>query len=286
VNRYQPVQGARLTVPGYICRTNQKRGDKMNKLIGLLLLLGLPLVCAAEDYQSTLLVQTGTLLESDLIVRTVTDLESNKNCLAFYVRTTGTSPSMSCYDTKAGFRSKVSQTGHFKKGKLVVLRIEDSVNNVDCLVAYVSNEGTSPAINCYNSIPSARNEIVRSTHLREGDLEIERVLEANGNTTCLIAYVSVGSATPTLTCYASGAKGGGTGLSQQGYMREGDLVVRKIVDDSSNKECLISYVSTEGTSPFVYCFDKGGAIMPTSGEQSQPEPTTVTPGWKPKPFGQ
>ena len=66
----------------------------MKRLLACLL-LGLPLVSMAEDYQSTLLVQTGTLKESDLIVRTVTDLESDKICLAFYVRTTGTSPVMS-----------------------------------------------------------------------------------------------------------------------------------------------------------------------------------------------
>ena len=73
----------------------------MKRLLALLL-SGLPILAAAEDYQSTLLVQTGTLRESDLIVRTVTDLESNKICLAFYVRTLGTSPVMSCYDARGG----------------------------------------------------------------------------------------------------------------------------------------------------------------------------------------
>lgn len=262
----------------------------MKKWIGLLLLLGLPLVTSAEDYQSTLLVQTGTLRESDLIVRTVTDLESNKTCLAFYVHTTGTSPSMSCYDTKTGFRTQVTQTGHFKKGKLIVRKIEDSLNNVACLVAYVSSTGTSPAINCYHSAPSTRNEIVRTAHMREGDLEVERVLEANGNTTCLIAYVTGGSAKPSLICYDSGAKKNPSGgLTQQSHMREGDLVVRKILDESNNKECLISYVSTEGTSPFIYCFDKeGGTPMPVSGVHHQPEPqgTPDAPAWRPKPYGQ
>jgi hypothetical protein len=260
----------------------------MNKWIGFLLLLSLPLVAAAEDYQSTLLVQTGTLRESDLIVRTVTDLESNKICLAFYVHTTGTSPSMSCYDSRAGFRSQVTQTGHFKKGKLVVRKIEDSVNKVTCLVAYVSTAGTAPAINCYNSVPSTRHEIVRSAHLREGDLEIERVLEANGSTTCLIAYVTGGSARPSLTCYDSGPKKNASGgLTQVSHMREGDLVVRKVLDESNNKECLISYVSTEGTSPFIYCFNKeGGAATPASGAKRQPESTAIGPGWRPKPYGQ
>lgn len=259
----------------------------MKKLIGLLLLC-LPLLALAEDYQSTLLVQTGTLRESDLIVRTVTDLESNKICLAFYVRTMGTSPSMGCYDIKAGFRSKVSQTGHFKKGKLVVRKIEDSLNGVACLVAYVSTEGTSPAINCYSSMPSTKNELVRSGHLREGDLEIERVLEANGNTTCLIAYVSVGSANPSLTCYESHAVSTKGGLSQQGYMREGDLVVRKVLDESNDKECLISYVSTEGTSPFIYCFDKGKVAKPvskSSGTAPPSSPGESTTTWMPNLYG-
>ena len=96
----------------------------MKRLLALLL-FSLPLVTAAEDYQSSLLVQTGTLRESDLVVRTVTDLENNKICLSFYVRTTGTSPAMSCYDTRGGYRTDVSQTGHFKKGKLVVRKIKD-----------------------------------------------------------------------------------------------------------------------------------------------------------------
>ena len=51
------------------------------------LVLWLPLLAAAADYESTLLVQTGKLRESDLIVRTISDLQSNKICLAFYVRT-------------------------------------------------------------------------------------------------------------------------------------------------------------------------------------------------------
>jgi len=237
----------------------------MKSLLALLL-LGLPIVTAAEDYQSTLLVQTGTLRESDLIVRTVTDLENSKICLSFYIRTTGTSPAMSCYDTRAGFRSDVSQTGHFKKGKLVVRKIKDSLNNVSCLVAYVSEPGTSPAINCYHSSPSSKDDIQRTGHLREGDLEIERVIDADSTKTCLIAFVSVGSANPSLTCYDSVGNSKG-GMSQKGYMREGDLVVRKIRDDANMKECLMSYVSTEGTSPYIYCFDKiAAAFAPPAGK--------------------
>lgn len=231
----------------------------MKRLLALLFLTCLPVLASAEDYQSTLLVQTGTLRESDLIVRTVTDLESNKICLAFYVRTMGTSPVMSCYDTQGGFRSQVSQTGHFKKGKLVVRKIKDKLNNVSCLVAYVSAEGTSPAINCYRSSPKAKDEIERTGRLREGDLEIERVLDADSTKTCLIAFVSVGSANPTLTCYDSVGSGKG-GISQQGYMREGDLVVRKILDEANRTECLISYVSTEGTSPYIHCFGSNDAM--------------------------
>ena len=87
----------------------------MKRLLALLL-SGLPILAAAEDYQSTLLVQTGTLRESDLIVRTVTDLESNKICLAFYVRTLGTSPVMSCYDTRGGYRSNVQPDRALQEG--------------------------------------------------------------------------------------------------------------------------------------------------------------------------
>jgi hypothetical protein len=249
----------------------------MKRLLALLL-SGLPILAAAEDYQSTLLVQTGTLRESDLIVRTVTDLESNKICLAFYVRTLGTSPVMSCYDTRGGYRSNVSQTGHFKKGKLVVRKIKDRLNNVSCLVAYVSAEGTAPAINCYQSSPTAKDDIQRTGHLREGDLEIERVLDADSTKTCLIAFVRVGSANPTLACYDSMGSGKG-GISQQGYLREGDLVVRKIVDEANHKECLISYVSTEGTSAYIHCFDKAATASATAEAAIKPArpPAPATP---------
>jgi hypothetical protein len=258
----------------------------MKRLL-VFLLVGLSCAARAEDYQSTLLVQTGTLRESDLIVRTVTDLESHKICLAFYVRTTGTSPVMGCYDTRAGFRSKVSQVGHFKNGKLVVRKIKDTVNQVSCLVAYVSIEGTSPAINCYQSREAAKDEIIRSGHLREGDLEVERVIDANSTKTCLIAFVSVGSTTPSLICYESVADGKG-GMLQEGYMREGDLVVRKILDEANQKECLISYVSTEGTYPSIYCFDRqGGATPSAAAAKSKPAASTSSsPGtWRPRPLG-
>ena len=44
------------------------------KNLYIFLILSLPLICQADAYQSTLLVQTGQMRESDLIVRTVTDL--------------------------------------------------------------------------------------------------------------------------------------------------------------------------------------------------------------------
>ena len=85
----------------------------------IVLLSTLPVLALAEDYQSTLLVQTGQMRESDLVVRTISDLESNKICLAFYVRTVGTSPVLNCFDAVSGFRSRVKQSAHFKEGKLV-----------------------------------------------------------------------------------------------------------------------------------------------------------------------
>ncbi|MGD2137757.1 MAG: hypothetical protein PVJ66_06665 [Gammaproteobacteria bacterium] len=261
----------------------------MKRLL-VLLLFALPFACMAEEYQSTLLVQTGKLTESDLIVRTVTDLEDNKICLTFYVRTSGTSPVMSCYDSKAGFRSQVKQVGHFKKNKLIVRKIKDSVNDVSCLVAYVSSPGTSPAIECYHSTITAKDEIKRNGHLREGDLEIERVIDEESSKTCLIAYISVGSNTPTLLCY-DGAIGGKGGMTQVGYMREGDLVVRKILDDANRKDCLITYVSTEGTLPNIYCYSEpAGGPPPAAAAAPKKEvaPATATnPGtWRPRPLGQ
>jgi hypothetical protein len=245
----------------------------MKRLL-VLLLLGLPLASLAADYQSTLLVQTGKLRESDLVVRTVTDLESNRICLAFYVRTTGTSPVMSCYDAVSGFRSRISQVGHFKEDKLIVRKLKDTDNNVSCLVAYVSTAGTSPAINCYQSKASAKDSIVRGGHLREGDLDVYSILDTNSTKTCLIAYVGTGGVSPSLTCYNSnshsnsGFKDGGTGLVQNSHLQEGDLIVRKIVDNTNGKECLISYVSTVGTSPHIYCADERSGQRP----QAAPAP--------------
>jgi hypothetical protein len=223
----------------------------MKKLI-IFLALGWPLVCLAEAYQSTLLVQTGKLRESDLIIRTITDLESSKICLAFYIRTTGTSPVMSCYKAVSGYASNINQVGNFTEGKLVVRKMKDTINNIACLVAYTTVPGTSPSIDCYKSRKAANDTLVRSGHLREGDLDVYRIVDADSTKTCLITYVSTGGTAPTLICYDSRSATKGA-LVQNSYLREGDLIVRKVVDEPNGKECLITYVSTTGTSPYIDC---------------------------------
>ena len=233
----------------------------MMEKLTLLIILILPFICQAEAYQSTLLVQTGQMRESDLIVRTITDLESSRICLAFYVRTTGTSPVMNCYDADSGYAANINQVGNFKEGELIVRKMKDTVNDISCLVAYVGTPGTSPSIDCYNSRKSATDDLVRNGHLREGDLDVYRVIDKNSTKTCLIAYVSTGGTVPSLKCYNSRSGGNGV-LVQNSFLREGDLIVRKIVDRSNNKECLISYVSTEGTSPSINCFDAVSAPRP------------------------
>jgi len=227
----------------------------MKKLF-ILMILGLPLICQAEAYQSTLLVQTGKMRESDLIVRTVTDLESARICLAFYIRTTGTSPVMNCYDAVSGYASNINQVGHFKEKQLIVRKMKDTLNDVSCLVAYVGTPGTSPSIDCYKSRKSATDDLIRNGHLREGDLDIYRVVDKDSTKTCLVAYVSTDDTAPSLKCYDS-QSGGKGGLMQNSYLRKGDLIVRKIVDHANRKDCLISYVSTEGTSPSINCSDAG-----------------------------
>ena len=250
------------------------------KRLFALLALGISCVAQAGDYQSTLLVQTGQLRESDLIVRTISDLESNRICLAFYVRTTGTSPTMNCYDVVSGFRSNIGQVGHFKEGKLVVRKMRDFENGVTCLVAYVSTEGTSPALDCYKNVTAAKyretDAIIRSGHLREGDLDVYRIVDPDSTKTCLVAYVNTGSTSPSLECYASlqSAKGG---MVQNSHLREGDLIARKIVDQSNNKECLITYVSTEGTSPHIYCAETRSAQKPAAQGWSQKTATPPPP---------
>ena len=219
-----------------------------------LVILSLPLICQADDYQSSLLVQTGQMRESDLIVRTITDLESSRICLAFYIRTTGTSPVMNCYDAASGYASSINQVGNFKEEQLIVRKIKDTLNDVSCLVAYVGTAGTSPSIDCYKSRKSGKDDLVRDGHLREGDLDIYRVVDKDSTKTCLVAYVSTSGTAPSLKCYNS-QSGGQGGLVQSSSLRKGDLIVRKIVDHANREECMISYVSTEGTSPSINCFD-------------------------------
>jgi hypothetical protein len=254
---------------------NNREGVPM-KRIAMFLLLNLPLVCLAEAYQSTLLVQTGKLRESDLIVRTITDLESNRICLAFYVRTVGTSPVLSCYDSHGGYASNINQVGHFKEGDLIVRKMKDTVNNISCLVAYVSTPGTSPSINCYKSRTMAKDDLVRRGHLREGDLDIYLIVDANSTKTCLVAYVSTPGTSPALICYDS-RPGGEGALIQNSHLREGDLIVRKIVDRSNAKECLITYVSTEGTTPYIHCLDSQPTLQSRPVTKSRP-PAKAQPG--------
>ena len=249
-------------------------------LVGLV--AGLPLLAGAADYQSTLLVQTGKLTESDLIVRTVTDLESSRICLAFYVRTVGTSPVMTCFDATSGFQSRVSQVGQFKEGKLVVRKIKDSTNNVSCLVAYVTTAGTSPAIDCYQTSGPTSDEFLQRGHLREGDLDIYRIVDADGARTCLVTYVNTGSTSPSLVCYPDRPDAQAGGLMQSSQLKEGDLVVRKIIDEASRKECLVTYVSTEGTSPSMYCADwKGAPPLAAAPPPAFPPPAAPPPAAKP-----
>jgi hypothetical protein len=223
----------------------------MKRLLGYLLAI-FPAMAMTGDYESSLLVQTGKLRESDLIVRTVTDLEDSRICLAFYVRTVGTSPAMSCYDAVPGFRSKIRQIGHFKDDKLVVRKFHDSVNLVSCLVAYVSTDRTSPVINCYKVQTTKNDSLIRKAHLREGDLHVHQIIDPGSNETCLVAHVSTGGTSPALKCY-SARNGKGGGLDQTGYLKEGDLVVRKVRDLANGIQCLVTYVSTEGTSPYIHC---------------------------------
>ncbi|HFD79276.1 MAG TPA: hypothetical protein ENK05_02630 [Gammaproteobacteria bacterium] len=249
----------------------------MKKLL-LILLAAMPLVSMAGDYESTLLVQTGKLRESDLVVRTVSDLESNRICLAFYIRTTGTSPMISCYDVPSGFRSKISQVGHYKDGKLIIRKIKDEINDESCLVAYVSTAGTSPAIDCYHydKGPKFRSSeaMISNGHLREGDLEVYKIADPESHKTCVAAYVDTGGTSPSLQCYDSVGAGKG-GLVQTDHMREGDLIVRKIVDQANRMECLITYVSTEGTSPHIYCAQVGSNAASPQNTSWKAAPPTV-----------
>lgn len=238
----------------------------MKRLV-FFLLASLPFVSLAGEYQSSLVVQTGQFRESDLIVRTISDLESNKICLAFYIRTIGTSPAMYCYEGVSGFRTSINQVGHYREGKLVVRKLKDSINSMSCLVAYVSTSGTSPAIDCYHSKMAPKDSITRQGHLREGDLDIHSIVDPDSTKTCLVAFVRTNSTSPSLVCYNTRAGGKG-GMKQTSYLREGDLIVRKIVDEPNAKECMVSYVSTEGTRSHIHCFDVSGSQQPASQSQT------------------
>jgi hypothetical protein len=101
-------------------------------------------------------------------------------------------------------------------------------------------------------------------------------VDADSTKTCLISYVSIGGTSPSLICYdsRSGTKGA---LVQNSYLREGDLIVRKIVDESNAKECLITYVSTEGTSPYIHCSDKAHGKQPAASSKQRAVPVTPAP---------
>jgi hypothetical protein len=64
-------------------------------------------------------------------------------------------------------------------------------------------------------------------------------------------------------------------MVQDSYLREGDLIVRKIVDQGNAQNCLITYVSTEGTSPYIFCSENKYVA-----ESKKPQPETATE-WKP-----
>ncbi len=238
----------------------------MKRLLGLVMFC-LPLVSPAATFEETLLVQTGKMTEGDLVVRNVTDLGSSKTCLVFYVKTSGTSPKTFCYHAVSGFGAKLNQVGHIKADDLVIRKIEDTKNNMSCLVAYVSTPGTSPAVDCYASKHRFKDQMVESGHLREGDLDVRLIVDPGNAKSCMVSYVRTKGTNPAVVCYDStaGRKGG---LRQVSQLKEGDLVVRKIVDTGSNEACLFSYVSTAGTSSHLYCYSEGrraaAAVSPGS----------------------
>jgi len=227
----------------------------MKKLfLGFLALL-VPVFANAGDYTSQLVVQTGLLRESDLVVRNVTDLISKKTCLAFYIRTAGTSSVIDCYDVIGDFGTTIRQVGHIKQDEIIIRKIEDTKNKRVCLVAYVSTPGTSPAVDCYTTAHKFKDNLEMDAHLREGDLSIRRINDGGAQRTCLVAYVDTKGTSPSVSCYASTPKGVGS-LKQISKMKEGDLVVRKVQDNANNKACMVTYVSTEGTDSHLYCFDE------------------------------
>ncbi len=225
-------------------------------LLGFLALL-VPGFATAGDYTSQLVVQTGLLRESDLVVRNVTDLISKKTCLAFYIRTAGTSSVIDCYDVVGDFGTTIRQVGHIKQDEIIIRKIEDTKNKRVCLVAYVSTPGTSPAVDCYSVANQFKEEpnLEMDAHLREGDMSIRRINDGSAQRTCLVAYVDTKGTSPSVACYPSTPQGVGS-LKQISQMKECDLVVRKIHDTANNKACMVTYVSTEGTDSHLYCFNE------------------------------
>lgn len=226
----------------------------MKRIMGLVGFL-VPLLVNAGEFSSTLVVQTGYLREGDLVVRNITDLISKKTCLTFYIRTGGTSPVTDCYEVVGDFGADVRQAAHMKEGELIIRKVEDTKNNRACLVAYVSTPGTAPAVHCYTSAHRFKEGLQIDSHLREGDLDVHRISDASANTTCLVAFVKTKGTSPSTFCYPTIPQGVGP-LLQEHELKEGDLVVRKIRDGANGKACLVSYVSTEGTSSRMYCFDR------------------------------
>ncbi|MCB1750094.1 MAG: hypothetical protein KDI74_00130 [Gammaproteobacteria bacterium] len=225
------------------------------KRVLALLAFCMPLVSHAGEFENTLLVQTGKMSEHDLIVRNITDLGSNRTCLAFYIKTSGTSPVINCYPTAAGFGASLVQVGHLKADRIVIRKLDDTKNNMSCIVAYVGTPGTSPAVDCYANKQHSKDHMVEAGHLREGDLDMRRIMDAGNLKACLIAYVDTEGTSPAVKCYDSKVDGKG-GLYQASYLKEGDLVVRKILDMANGYACLVSYVGTKGTSSHLYCYQQ------------------------------
>jgi hypothetical protein len=223
--------------------------------VGFLALL-LPVLSQAGEFSFQQIVQTGLLRESDLVVRNVTDLISKKTCMAFYIRTAGTSSVIDCYDVLHGFGTEIRQVGHLKEDDVIIRKIEDTKNGRICLVAYVATPGTSPAVDCYSITAKFKDNLEASERLHEGDLRVDKIVDDGAMRTCLVAYVKTKGTSPSVFCYASQAKANGS-LQQVGPpMKEGDLVVRKIKDAANKKACMVTYVSTAGTNSRMFCFDE------------------------------
>ena len=100
-----------------------------------------------------------------------------------------------------------------------------------------------------------KENMVEAGHLREGDLDVRRIVDDGSQKACLVTYVNTKGTAPSIVCYDSPPDSKG-GLYQASYLKEGDLVVRKVVDTASHMACLVTYVSTEGTSSHMYCFQE------------------------------